>query len=211
MANAEYQPVANQKDLREGSLRRVELFGKPLVLSMVNGKVYALDAVCSHEGRPLDEGTLEGYEVECPWHGSKFDVRTGEVTNPPAEIPQLSYEVKVENDKILVKEKPKSEEQTKRIEGHPQHELPLLEKKKVEGTDMMSFKFDKQEGKESVETLNYTAGQYAYFDIGGVNNDPKGPIRHFTISSSPTESFIMISTRIRDSPYTETFITRRRS
>jgi ferredoxin-NADP reductase/nitrite reductase/ring-hydroxylating ferredoxin subunit len=204
MANPEYRPVANQKDLREGGLLRVELFGKPLVLSMVNGKVYALDAVCSHEGGPLEEGALEGYEIECPWHGSKFDVRTGEVTNPPAEIPQLSYEVKVENDKILVKEKPKSEEQTKRIEGPPQHELTLLEKKKVEGTDMMSFKFDKQnkqEGNESVETLNYTAGQYAYFDIGGVNNDPKGPIRHFTISSSPTESFIMISTRIRDSPY----------
>jgi ferredoxin-NADP reductase/nitrite reductase/ring-hydroxylating ferredoxin subunit len=204
MANPEYRPVANQKDLREGGLLRVELFGKPLVLSMVNGKVYALDAVCSHEGGPLEEGALEGYEIECPWHGSKFDVRTGEVTNPPAEIPQLSYEVKVENDKILVKEKPKSEEQTKRIEGPPQHELTLLEKKKVEGTDMMSFKFDKQnkqEGNESVETLNYTAGQYAYFNIGGVNNDPKGPIRHFTISSSPTESFIMISTRIRDSPY----------
>jgi ferredoxin-NADP reductase/nitrite reductase/ring-hydroxylating ferredoxin subunit len=204
MANPEYRPVANQKDLREGGLLRVELFGKPLVLSMVNGKVYALDAVCSHEGGPLEEGALEGYEIECPWHGSKFDVRTGEVTNPPAEIPQLSYEVKVENDKILVKEKPKSEEQTKRIEGPPQHELTLLEKKKVEGTDMMSFKFDKQnkqEGNESVKTLNYIAGQYAYFDIGGVNNDPKGPIRHFTISSSPTESFIMISTRIRDSPY----------
>jgi len=46
---------------------------------------------------------------------------------------------------------------------------------------MMSFKFDKQEGKEGAETLNYTAGQYAYFDMGGVNNDPKGPIRHFTI------------------------------
>jgi ferredoxin-NADP reductase len=112
--------------------------------------------------------------------------------------------VKVENDKILVKEKSKSEEQTKRIEGPPQYELTLLEKKKVGGTDMMSFKFDKQdkqEGKESVEILNYAAGQYAYFDIGGVNNDPKGPIRHFTISSSPTESFIMISTRIRNSPY----------
>ena len=76
---------------------------------------------------------------------------------------------------------------------------------------MMSFKFDKQEGKEGAETLNYTAGQYAYFDMGGVNNDPKGPIRHFTISSSPIESFIMISTRIRDSIQTEAFITRRRS
>jgi predicted ferric reductase len=45
------------------------------------------------------------------------------------------------------------------------------------------------------------AMKYAYFDIGGVYNDPKGPIRHFTIASSPTENFIMISTRIRDTLY----------
>ena len=49
--------------------------------------------------------------------------------------------------------------------------------------------------------MDYTAGQFAFFDIGGVYNDPKGAIRHFTISSSPTENFIMFSTRIRDSPY----------
>jgi len=67
---------------------------QPVVLSMVNGKVYAIDAVCSHEGGPLEEGTLEGYEVECPWHGSKFDVRTGELRNPPAETPQSVYEGK---------------------------------------------------------------------------------------------------------------------
>ncbi|MGC1135106.1 MAG: FAD-dependent oxidoreductase, partial [Nitrososphaeraceae archaeon] len=51
------------------------------------------------------------------------------------------------------------------------------------------------------KSLDYTAGQYAYFDIGGVSNDPKGPVRHFTIASSPTEDFVMISTRIRDTPY----------
>jgi ferredoxin-NADP reductase/nitrite reductase/ring-hydroxylating ferredoxin subunit len=200
-----YQKVANKKELREGSLLKVELLGKPVVLCMVNGKVYAIDAVCSHEGGPLEDGTLDGYEVECPWHGSKFDIRTGEVRNPPADKPQLAYEVKVEEDEILIREKPKSEE-AKIRKGPPLHELTLLEKKKVNGTDIMSFKFEKQNkqegnGDNEVAYLNYSAGQYAYFDIGGVNNDPKGPIRHFTISSSPTESFIMISTRIRDSPY----------
>src|ERR687897_1179880 len=67
----------------------------------------------------------------------------------------------------------------------------------------MSFKFGKQVEKRDKDKgfLNYTAGQYAYFDIGGVYNDPKEPIRHFTIASSPTEDFIMISTRIRDTPY----------
>jgi ferredoxin-NADP reductase len=67
----------------------------------------------------------------------------------------------------------------------------------------MSFRFSKRtdqlEGKTSI--FDYTAGQYAFFYIGEDYNDPKGPIRHFTISSSPTEDFIMFSTRIRDSPY----------
>jgi ferredoxin-NADP reductase/nitrite reductase/ring-hydroxylating ferredoxin subunit len=209
----EYQTVANKKDLQEGGLLKAELLGKSIVLSMVKGKVYAIDAVCSHEGGPLEDGTLDGYEVECPWHGSKFDVRTGEVTNPPAETPQLAYEVKLEGDKILVKEKkPSSEgekEQTEGItrRGPPVREHTLLEKKKIEGTDIMSFKFTKQgtqgEGEQGngKKSLEYTAGQYAYFDIGGVKDDPKGPIRHFTIASSPTEDFIMISTRIRDTPY----------
>jgi ferredoxin-NADP reductase/nitrite reductase/ring-hydroxylating ferredoxin subunit len=203
-----FQKVANRKDLQEGGLLKAEFLGKPIVLSMVNGEVYAIDAVCSHEGGPLEDGTLEGYEVECPWHGSKFDVRTGEVKNPPAETPQLAYEVKVEDDTILVKEKPKSEGEkqaatTTTTKGPPLHELTLLEKKKVEGTDMMSFKFSKQNNQEGEgkRSLDYTAGQYAYFDIGGVKDDPKGPIRHFTITSSPTEDFIMISTRIRDTPY----------
>jgi glycine betaine catabolism B len=55
--------------------------------------------------------------------------------------------------------------------------------------------------------FDYTAGQFAFFDIGGVYNDPKGPIKHFTISSSPTENFIMFSTRIRDSPYKNRLLT----
>jgi nitrite reductase/ring-hydroxylating ferredoxin subunit len=63
-----YQKVANKKDLQEGSLLKVEPKGKLIVLSLVNGKVYAMDAVCSHEGGPLEEGTLEGYNLTCPWH-----------------------------------------------------------------------------------------------------------------------------------------------
>ena len=184
----EYQKVADKKELQEGGLLKVEADGEAIVLSMINGKIYAIDAVCSHEGGPLADGTLEGYEVECPWHGSKFDVRTGEVTNPPASEPEPIYEVKVEGNNILVKKQGKSK-------ASSQIELTLLEKDKVEGTDVMSFKFSKQgdqgEGKTDKSPLDYTAGQFAFFDIGGVYNDLKGPITHFTISSSPTENFIM--------------------
>ena len=136
------------------------------------------------------DGKLEGYEVECPWHGSRFDVRPGEVTNPPASEPEPTYEVKVDGNNIFVRKRTQTTQQQQK----PQLELTLLEKQNVEGTDVMSFKFTKM-------LLHYKAGQYAYFDIGEVYNDPKGPIRHFTIASSPTEDFILVSTRIRSSPY----------
>jgi glycine betaine catabolism B len=55
--------------------------------------------------------------------------------------------------------------------------------------------------KNGKRQLEYSAGQFAFFDIGGAYDDPEDPIRHFTIASSPTEDFIMISTRIRDMPY----------
>ena len=54
-------------------------------------------------GGPLNEGTLEGFEVECPWHGSKFDVSAGEPTKRPARQAVSSYEVAVQDNKILVR------------------------------------------------------------------------------------------------------------
>jgi glycine betaine catabolism B len=79
-------------------------------------------------------------------------------------------------------------------------EFSLLEKLEHQDTDVMSFKFGRQDN-ISHNIFNYAAGQYAFFDIGGVYNDSKGPVRHFSLASSPTEEEIMISTRIRDTPY----------
>ena len=203
----EYQVVANKKDLKEGGMLKVEFFGKSILLTNVHDKLYAIDAVCSHEGGPLEEGILDGYEVECPWHGSRFDIRTGEVRSPPADTPQVAYEAKIDDDRIMIRKNPKLEEQQARTKKEvPLLELILFEKNKVEGTDIISFKFsnkqvERRDNDNDNGSLNYTAGQFAYFDIGEVYNDPKGPIRHFTIASSPTEDFIMISTRIRNTPY----------
>ncbi|WP_458747342.1 Rieske 2Fe-2S domain-containing protein [Candidatus Nitrosocosmicus sp. T] len=190
--------VADTRDIPPSQMKGVQVNDESVCIANVDGKYYAIGSICTHEGGPLADGTLEGYEVECPWHNSKFDVRTGEVTSPPANEPEPAYEVQIEGNNILIKIRGKSK-------LPPIPELELLEKIKVEGTDVMSFKFSKQNNpiEESQATLlsDYTAGQFAFFDIGGVNNDPKGPIRHFTISSSPTEDFIMFTTRMRDSPY----------
>ncbi len=193
----DFVKVADTKDIQPSHMKEVQANGENICVVNIEGKYYAIGSICTHEGGPLADGTLEGYEVECPWHGSKFDVRTGEVTNPPASEPEPAYEVKVDGNSILVKKQGKSKSSS------PQLELTLLGKDKFEGTDVTSFKFSKQSDQVQDKTplLDYTAGQFAFFDIGGVYNDPKGPIRHFTISSSPTENFIMFSTRIRDSPY----------
>ena len=192
--NGDFVKVADTKDIQPSHMKEVQLDGENICLANVEGKYYAIGNVCTHEGGPLADGTLEDYEVECPWHNSKFDVRTGEVIDPPASEPEPTYQVKVDGNNILIKKEGKSKSN--------QHELTLTKKDKVEGTDVMSFKFNKQNDRlENKILFDYTAGQFAFFDIGEVYNDPKGPIRHFTISSSPTENFIMFSTRIRDSPY----------
>ena len=194
----DFVKVANAKDIQPSQMKEVEVNGENICVANVEGKYYAIGSICTHEGGPLADGTLEGYEVECPWHNSKFDIRTGEVRSPPASEPEPTYEIKVDGNSILIKTQGKSK-------SPPQIELTLVEKDKIEGTDVTSFKFSKQNaqdgGEDKTIPFNYTAGQFAFFDIGGVYNDPKGPIRHFTISSSPTENFIMFSTRIRDSPY----------
>ena len=69
------------------------------------------------KGGPLD-GTLDGYKVECPWHGSKFDVRTGEVKNPPASEPEPAYEVKVDGNNILIKKQGKSKSSQLELKGN---------------------------------------------------------------------------------------------
>jgi len=60
---------------------KVEINGKQIVLSMVDGKVYTVDEICTHEGGPLDEGELNGYDLKCPWHYAMFDVRNGKVSD----------------------------------------------------------------------------------------------------------------------------------
>jgi glycine betaine catabolism B len=210
----DFVKVAETKDIQTSQMKEVQIDGQNVCIANVEGKYYAIGNVCTHEGGPLADGILEGYEVECPWHQSRFDVRTGEVTSPPASESEPTYEIKVDGNSILVKKRPTAGEKEQQLQQQPPYgsssvyELSLLEKQKFEATDVMSFRFSKeqkQQGRESDDRqssfLDYTAGQYAFFDIGGVYNDSKGPIRHFTISSSPTEDFVMITTRIRDTPY----------
>jgi nitrite reductase/ring-hydroxylating ferredoxin subunit len=92
-----FQRIANKKDIKEGGLLGVELEGNKIALAMINGQVFAMDAVCSHQGAPLEEGNLEGYNLTCPWHYAVFDVRNGRVSDRTVWAKnQASYPVNVD-------------------------------------------------------------------------------------------------------------------
>jgi nitrite reductase/ring-hydroxylating ferredoxin subunit len=99
-----FQKVASKSDIKEGGLVGVELDGNKIVLAMVAGQVFAMDAVCSHRGGPLEEGDLNGHNLKCPWHYAVFDVRSGKVSDRTVWAKnQTSYPVRVEdNGDILV-------------------------------------------------------------------------------------------------------------
>lgn len=93
--------VAKVGQLREGEGTSVEAKGVGIALFNVGGRIYALDNTCPHAGGPLGEGLLDGYIVKCPWHGWRYDVRTGErPENPVFTVP--CYEVQVDRDQINV-------------------------------------------------------------------------------------------------------------
>jgi nitrite reductase/ring-hydroxylating ferredoxin subunit len=92
-----FQKVANKSDLAEGGLLGVQTDSKRIVLTMVEGKIYAMNAVCSHKGAPLEEGTLLGHDLKCPWHFALFDVRNGKVSAKTVWAKDLeSYPVQVD-------------------------------------------------------------------------------------------------------------------
>ena len=92
-----FQRAANKKDLKEGGMLGVELEGNNIVLAMVNGQVFAINAVCSHQDGPLEEGTLKGFNLTCPWHYAVFDVRNGKVSDRTVWAKnQTSYPVNVD-------------------------------------------------------------------------------------------------------------------
>lgn len=80
-----------------------EVEDRMVVLFHVDGQFYCLDDVCTHDGGPLGEGTLDGHTIACPRHGAKFDIRTGQALTMPANQPTRSYEVRIDSDIVYVR------------------------------------------------------------------------------------------------------------
>jgi nitrite reductase/ring-hydroxylating ferredoxin subunit len=100
-----FAPVCDESELNGGKLVGLELEGETVLLSRSEetNEVCAIAATCSHLGGPLDEGKRDGDTVICPWHGSRFDLCSGEVRGGPAVYPQPRYETRVRADKVEIR------------------------------------------------------------------------------------------------------------
>ena len=89
-----------KNDVQEGQLVKVEINDKSIVLSKINGKFYAMDSVCSHEGGPLEEGTIEGFTLICPWtNQGKYDIRSAKASPETDWVTDMqSYSVIVDDN-----------------------------------------------------------------------------------------------------------------
>ncbi|MDH7510776.1 MAG: Rieske 2Fe-2S domain-containing protein [Methanolinea sp.] len=112
----EYTEVCRLPDIREGELRKVAVRGRDILLARRGDRVYATGVLCPHLRADLSEGTLQGYILTCPLHGSRFDIRDGHVvrwTNlsgtileyasraiPPRPLP--CFPVRIDGDRVLV-------------------------------------------------------------------------------------------------------------
>jgi len=93
---SEFIPVARETDVAAGEVKVVDADGKSLALGhCADGTWGAIDNVCTHDGGVLGEGELEDCEVECPRHGARFDLQSGEVRALPAVFPVNAYPVRV--------------------------------------------------------------------------------------------------------------------
>jgi nitrite reductase/ring-hydroxylating ferredoxin subunit len=99
---AGFVKVAKVSEIPQGQGKAVEVGGKRVALFNVDGSIHAIDDACTHLGGPLSDGTLDGKNVTCPWHGAMFDIASGNALTPPAPGSVQCYKVRVEAGEIEV-------------------------------------------------------------------------------------------------------------
>lgn len=92
--------VAEVAQIEEGGSCVIFFQNREVALFKVEGRVYAVDNLCPHRGGPLSAGELSGTVVTCPWHGARFDLRTGVGLPGPHSCALQAYEVKIEDGAV---------------------------------------------------------------------------------------------------------------
>jgi uncharacterized membrane protein/nitrite reductase/ring-hydroxylating ferredoxin subunit len=99
----EFVDVARGDELGVGQLKHVILNGAWIGLARTEQGYFAIDEICTHKGGPLCDGVLMGHTIQCPWHGSRFNIGTGAVEAGPAEEKINTFEVRVQGSTVAVR------------------------------------------------------------------------------------------------------------
>lgn len=96
--------VAKINDLKDGEMKSYEIAEyKKVLLVKINGEFHAIGGLCPHYGASLDGGVLSGDRVVCPWHHASYDVRSGDLKEPPSLDGLAHYEVRIEGEDVIVR------------------------------------------------------------------------------------------------------------
>jgi len=96
--------VGKVSDITQGTMQKISVDGKDILVANIDGSYYAIDDTCTHSGASLADGELQDSIVVCGWHGAQFDCKTGKLDKFPAKINDLkSYNVVVESDDVFIK------------------------------------------------------------------------------------------------------------
>jgi len=101
---SDWVTVARVDELVPGARRLVDVDGSQLVVFNLDGKYYAIEDVCTHDGGQLTGGEVEGDQIICPRHGARFCIRTGAALTAPAYEPTATFPVRIENGEIQVRD-----------------------------------------------------------------------------------------------------------
>ena len=104
----EWTPALRVSELAEGALVKADVRGTPVLLHRSGTVICAIGNTCSHAGGPLNEGTVEGTKVICPWHSSRFDLCSGAVKGGPATMSQVRYETRIQDGQVEVRRSPET-------------------------------------------------------------------------------------------------------
>lgn len=99
----EWIEVATLEELPLGTMKRVEIGGQRYLVANANGSFYAVDELCSHEDVSLYLGCIQGDNIKCSLHGSRFSLKTGQPLEDPATEPLSTYPVKLNGNIILLR------------------------------------------------------------------------------------------------------------
>ncbi len=94
--------VAEVGEIPQGRVKALEAGGQRVVVANIQGDLFAIQDLCTHDDGPLGEGELLGGQIECPRHGARFDVKTGQALTLPAVLPVKIFPVKVTGSEVFV-------------------------------------------------------------------------------------------------------------